>query len=206
MNDQVRGVSLTLTQAYSVLMPTSIPDRLEYGDQVNRRLAGGCSRAEIAVSDGVSTQVVSKAAWLARAYSAEDRRQLGPAVLNTLTLSHLEVAAAVKPDMRATMLRLAADGGLSVRRLGQAIVLERGGSLASKTRAPSWPVQVAGKASDLRSACIAVRGYVNWNDRALRALLGGPSGGVVRDLASAGFALASRIEKVMPADALPPQS
>lgn len=113
-NAQVRGVSLTRTQAYSVLVPTSITDRLEYGDQVNRRLAGGCSRAKIAVADGVSTQLVSKAAWLARAYITEDRRRLGSAVLNTLTLSQLEVAAAVRPDLRADRRFLQVVGSLRI--------------------------------------------------------------------------------------------
>ncbi len=59
-----------------------------------------------------------------------------------------------------------------------------------------------GTSSELASASAAVQTYARWNERALRSLLDGPSGAVIRDLASAGRELACRIEEVMPADTM----
>ncbi len=80
-----------------MVMITTAACRLEYGDHVNRRLATGTTPASVAVADGISPQVVAKAAWLARTYGPEARYELGRAVLAALAPSHLEVVAALDP-------------------------------------------------------------------------------------------------------------
>jgi hypothetical protein len=177
-------------------MPQSAARRLEYGDDVNRRVADGTGHAAIAVADGVSPQVVAKAAWLARTYDPDARAQLGAGVLGALNPSHLEVVAAIAPGARAVLLRQAVDGHLSVRQLKQVARLVPGA--APPRSLPPGEVKVVGKAVELASACAAAHRYANWDDRALRTLLGGPNGPVIRDLATAGRDLASRIEEVTP--------
>jgi hypothetical protein len=160
-------------------------ERLVYADSVERRLKNE-ELSAIAAADQVGMPFVLKAVWLGRRFTQSDRQALGPDILKTLTPSHLEVVATAEAGLRLRLLRRAAAEALPVRDLRR----------LAREDGPRGATNLGG-ASDLNSACRALRVYADWTDADLERLVAGPNGSAIRGLAMAGRQLAERLEGVM---------
>ena len=159
-------------------------DILNHGDAIRARVARDrTSVASVAADAGLSEAQATKAAWLARVYDGGTRSGLGRAVLSKLTPMHLEVVAKTRVDLRDTLLRRAAKDRIAARDLRTLARVDASSRSAEPT------------SRKLEESSRALEIYAGFDDGALRRLLQGPSGPVIRRVATAGRDLAVRLSE-----------